>query len=267
MAWRFDLASDIGGRAEQQDRVEVLAAPDPSGGYLVVLADGMGGLQHGAAAAQAVIDTAQRELSRTRVSDPKRFLIDLCRTANEAIEAIGRQVGTTPGSTCAVLYVKEAEAYWAHVGDSRLYHFDRNGLLFRTRDHTVAELLNANNAAGAALRGVDPEGDRLCMCLGGKNALEPEFGASAVGKSDWFMLCSDGFWDQVEPEEVAKALTAWPWNRRSTSDLVSLATQRGGAGGDNVSVALAIYDGSGPTSIWRRLLPSGMRFGKYPRHT
>jgi serine/threonine protein phosphatase PrpC len=259
MAWRFDLASEIGGRAEQQDRVEVLAAPDRPGDYLVVLADGMGGRQHGAAAAQAVIDTAKREFPHASVTDPKRFLTDLCRKANEAIEAIGRQVGTLPGSTCAILYATEAEAYWAHVGDSRLYHFDRNGLLFRTRDHTVAELLNGDNASGAAANGLDPAGDRLYMCLGGKNALEPEFGASAVGTNDWFMLCSDGFWDQVEPEEVAKALTAWPWKRRSASDLVSLATQRGGAGGDNVSVALAIYDGSGPTSLWRRLLRSGMR--------
>ncbi|MGA7981288.1 MAG: PP2C family serine/threonine-protein phosphatase [Chromatiaceae bacterium] len=261
------MASEIGGRAEQQDRVEVLAAPDRPGDYLVVLADGMGGRQHGAAAAQAVIDTAKREFSHASVADPKRFLTALCRKANDAIEAIGRQVGTTPGSTCAVLYVKEAEAYWAHVGDSRLYHFDRNGLLFRTRDHTVAELLNGNNASGAAMRGVDLEGDRLYMCLGGKNALEPEFGASAVRKSDCFVLCSDGFWDQVEAEEVAKALTAWPWKRSSAFDLVSLATQRGGTGGDNVSLALAIYDGSGLRSIWRRLLPSGMRFGGYPRHS
>jgi PPM family protein phosphatase len=259
MAWRFDLASEIGGRAEQQDRVEVLAAPDRSGEHLVVLADGMGGRQNGAAAAQAVIDTAKREFSHASVTDPKRFLTDLCRKANEAIEAIGRQVGTMPGSTCAVLYVTDAEAYWAHVGDSRLYHFDRNGLLFRTRDHTVAELLNGDNGAGAAARGLDPESDRLYMCLGGKNALDPEFGASAVGTNDWFMLCSDGFWDQVEAAEVANALTAWPWKRKSASDLVSLATQRGGAGGDNVSVALAIYDGSGRTSIWRRLLRSGMR--------
>jgi PPM family protein phosphatase len=267
MAWRFDLASEIGGRAEQQDRVEVLTAPDRSGDYLVVLADGMGGRQHGAAAAQAVIDTAKREFSHAPVTDPKRLLADLCSEANEAIEAIGRQMGTTPGSTCAVLYVKDAEAYWAHVGDSRLYHFDRNGLLFRTRDHTVAELLNGDNASGAAPRGLDPEGDRLYMCLGGTNALEPEYGASAVGTNDWFMLCSDGFWDQVEAEEVAKALGAWPWNRRSASDLVSLATQRGGAGGDNVTVALAIYEGPGPRSIWRRLLSPGLRFGKYPRHT
>jgi serine/threonine protein phosphatase PrpC len=254
MGWHFDLASDIGGRAEQQDRAEVLAAPDHSGGYLVVLADGMGGLQHGAVAAQAVIDTARLEFSRASVSDPKRFLTDLCRTADETIEAAGRQLGATLGSTCALLYVKDAEAYWAHVGDSRLYHFQGSGLLFRTRDHTVAELLSGNHPGGGAVTDLGPEADYLYMSLGGKNPLEPEFGASAVGNDDWFMLCSDGFWGQVDTAEAAQALTAWPWKRKRASDLVSLATGRGGSGGDNVSLALAVWDGTGLTSLWRRLL-------------
>jgi len=263
MAWRFDFASEIGGRAEQQDRVELLAAPDGSGNYLLVLADGMGGRRHGAAAAQAVIDTAKREFSRASITDPKRFLTDLCKKAHRAIEAIGRQLGTTPGSTCAVLYVRDAEAYWAHVGDSRLYHFSRNGLLFRTRDHTVAELLKSDDAPQSSINDLAQKVDRLYMCLGGENAMVPEFGASAVGKDDWFMLCSDGFWDQVEAEEAARALRSAPWRRRSASDLVSLATKRGGTGGDNVTLALAIYDGSGLRSMWRRLLPPGMRFRRH----
>ena len=47
--------------------------------------------------------------------------------------------------------------------------------------------------------------NRLYMCLGGQNELEPEFGASAVGDDDWFVLCSDGFWNQVGDDEVASA--------------------------------------------------------------
>ena len=35
MAWRFGLASDIGGRKEQQDRVEVITSPTGDD-YLVV---------------------------------------------------------------------------------------------------------------------------------------------------------------------------------------------------------------------------------------
>ena len=58
MTWRFGTASDIAGRGEQEDRVEIIASPDRES-YLLVVADGMGGYQDGGRAAQAVIDTAK----------------------------------------------------------------------------------------------------------------------------------------------------------------------------------------------------------------
>ncbi|MCP4307556.1 MAG: serine/threonine-protein phosphatase, partial [bacterium] len=207
MTWRFELATDIGGRLEQQDRAEVLATRDQSDDHLVVLADGMGGQQHGVVAAQAVIDMAEREFRYAPVTHPTRFLSDLCRKTHEAIADIGRQRQSDPASTCALLYVRGNEAYWVHVGDSRLYHFDGDKLLSRTRDHTVAELLKDNHDPGLTKRFADPADNRLYMCLGGQNDLQPEFGATTVGENDWFMLCSDGFWSQVEAEEIAHALT------------------------------------------------------------
>ena len=74
MTWKFDLATDIGGRAEQQDRLEVLTIPDRQGEYLVVLADGMGGQQQGALAAQTVIDTAREVL--VKVLEENRRIIN-----------------------------------------------------------------------------------------------------------------------------------------------------------------------------------------------
>lgn len=256
MAWRFELATEIGGRAEQQDRADVLEAPDRPDDYLVVLADGMGGQQHGAAAAQAVIDTARREYAGVPITNPKRFLTDLCRKAHEAIREIGRQRRTNPASTCAVLYVRGSEAYWAHVGDSRLYHFNADRLLSCTRDHTVAELLKDDDGSGPAAQLADPDDKRLYMCLGGQNEMDPEFGATAVGENDWFMLCSDGFWNQVEAKEAARALmTRSAEQRKTANDLAVLATQRGGVAGDNVSLVLAIHEQRSPKPAWRRFLP------------
>jgi len=139
----------------------------------------------------------------------------------------------------------------------------RRRLLFRTRDHRVADLLKGGSATGSAQTNADLEGNGLYMCLGGRNELEAEFGATAVGKNDWLMLCSDGFWGQVEAEEVANALAAPPKEQKTAADLAALAAQRGGAGGDNASLVLAIREHSRMSSIWRRrLLPSGTRFGK-----
>ena len=240
MSWRFDLATAIGGRAEQQDRAELLAVPGRPHDHLVILADGMGGQRHGALAAQAVVDTARRELPGRVVDDPHSALTGFCHAANEAIRDIGRRHGTTPGSTCTALYLRRREAYWVHVGDSRLYHFNGDRLLYRTDDHTLGALLQHGRSAAGPNRPARPRDNRLYMCLGGRNQLEPDFGATAIGKDDWFMLCSDGFWSQVQGDEAARSLAEAPADAGMADQLVALAARRGGPRGDNVSLALAM---------------------------
>jgi len=252
MTWQFDLATEIGGRAEQQDRVEVLALPDRPGEHLVILADGMGGQQQGANAAQAVIDTARSVLPQVAEIEPRQFLTDLCLRADETIRDIGKRHDTNPASTCTALYIRGEEAYWIHVGDSRLCQFNADNLVLRTRDHTVAELLNADGGEPHASRQHRLADSQLYMCLGGQNELEPEFGASAVGDDDWFMICSDGFWNQVGEEEVASAWTGSRADRKTATDLAMMATERGGPGGDNVSLALVMPRSPDVKKAWWR---------------
>lgn len=260
MTWHFDLATDIGGRADQQDRAEVFVVPGRTDEFLVILADGMGGQQQGAAAAQAVIDTARRRLPEAAGSNPRQFLTELCLEAHRTIRAIGQQHDTNPASTCTALYVRGDEAYWIHVGDSRLYHFEADRLLSRTRDHTVAELVGeqAGAESGEAQRGAD---HRLYMCLGGQNELQPEFGASAVGKDDWFMLCSDGFWNQVSADEAASFRPGSASAGTRAADLATMATRRAGSDGDNVSLVMATPRLARSDGVWRRLFMPGLRFG------
>jgi hypothetical protein len=81
MTWKFGVATDIGGRSEQQDRLAVLHSPDDRR-HLVVVADGMGGLQNGAKAAQILIDVASDRFMRHKQGDSYGFLNDICQTAH-----------------------------------------------------------------------------------------------------------------------------------------------------------------------------------------
>lgn len=252
MKWRFDIASDIGGRANQQDRTAVFDVPNGKDARLVVLADGMGGHSDGDLAAQAVVDTAERALADTVFDNPQEILSDVCVRAHRAILQLGRDRGCNPASTCVCLYLTDEEAYWAHVGDSRLYHFQGNQLLSHTRDHTVRELLKE----APRNERVDAHAEHLLyMCLGGQNTLQPEFGASAMGQEDWFLLCSDGFWDRVDAEEAADRVEDGFGDKLAT-DLVKLATERGGTNSDNVSVVLVRRKERPFARAWRRVRSS-----------
>jgi serine/threonine protein phosphatase PrpC len=59
-----------------------------------------------------------------------------------------------------------------------------------------------------------------------------------VQQGDLFMLCSDGFWELVDPEEV-RAAAANNNLEAAGERLVRLARERGGEGGDNITVAMA----------------------------
>ena len=84
--WETACHSDIGGRDEQQDRVETLARYDA---WLLVLAEGMGGDEGGASAAQSVIDVATASLPSAADREPKELLIAIAEGAHDRINVLG----------------------------------------------------------------------------------------------------------------------------------------------------------------------------------
>jgi len=242
--WLIETATGIGGRAEQQDRVAVLTAGAPER-RLVVVADGMGGLEEGAWAAQTVVDVARREFRVQAGGSPRQLLERICRLAHRQIAEGAQRRGIRAGSTCVALFLDGDEAYWIHVGDSRLYHFRGAELSFSTDDHTLASLTGGENGAEAA--------PGLYACLGAEADLVTEFGATALGNDDGFLLCSDGLWSQVAIEEMATQVSS-AVDREGVADaLKDLALGRAGSGSDNVTLAVV------RTVDWRRRWAQALR--------
>lgn len=237
MPWDFALASNIGGRTQQQDRIGVLSTKDGSA-HLAVVADGMGGHRRGAMAAQAVLDTAGRGFQRRTIADPRAFLVRLCLDSHRTIASSTTNRARSPGSTCALLYLCGPEAYWAHVGDSRVYHVRQGNVLSRTADHSVAQLMMPDgNEKTTGSIGKNAR-NQLYMRLGGEHTPEPDSDATAVEPEDLFILCSDGFWALIHPGEVITAVQTHAL-RGGAQRLVELAKYRGGDKGDNISLVLA----------------------------
>ena len=231
MAWEFAHGSDIGGRPEQQDSYSIL---DHMGSYLLVLADGMGGREQGAAASDAVVETAHTRFYSPHRVHPEQFLKRLCMEAHRRIRKLGQNHDRLSGSTVVFLYLQDREAYWAHVGDSRLYHFQNDRLLYHTTDHSLVELQQQESTFGNTA-----ETNQLYMCLGGSNAVEPEINAAGLGKDDMFLLCSDGFWNEISPDEMLQQLKLPGTLQYHADMLIRTAAERGGSNADNISLLIA----------------------------
>ena len=130
-----------GGRSTQQDDFVCLHDPR-SNTHLLVLADGMGGDGAGELASAGVVEAARVlwRAGRWRDQPGAIFLEQLCQEAHAELRRRGAALTHgEPHSTVVALLLKGGRAYWAHVGDSRLYRFQHGHLLGCTEDHSVVQ--------------------------------------------------------------------------------------------------------------------------------
>jgi len=208
MNWEIAKTDHIGGRNEQQDSIATFST-DNGKVHLLVVADGMGGHQGGNMASQIVIQTAQlfwKKHQQNPIMEPHQFLQQICEKAHLDINLLGKKHDISPRSTCILLYIHDQKVWWAYVGDSRLYHFRGKKLLFRTRDHSVVQLLADLGRIKEEEMATHPDQSRLLKGLGGDDPVKPDFGQTSVLFGDTFVLCSDGFWEQVSFQKMSERL-------------------------------------------------------------
>jgi serine/threonine protein phosphatase PrpC len=193
----------IGHREENQDRVAVAAADQA---VLLVVIDGMGGHAEGARAAETALATLLEAFWQTPhpIFDPLGFLHLSVGRAHEEVVKLGAGLGVEarPRATCAVCLVQDAAAYWAHVGDSRIYQLRQSQILERTRDHSHVEVLLREGLITEAEVHGHPMRNYVECCLGGDSAL-PEMTISTrrrLKAGDVLLLCTDGLWANLEDQ-------------------------------------------------------------------
>jgi serine/threonine protein phosphatase PrpC len=136
-------------------------------------------------------------------------------------------------------------AYWAHVGDSRLYFFRQGRLLARTQDHSRVQQLFDQGRITEAQMTTHPERNKIYNCLGGMMLPEVDLSKrTPIEPGDILMLCSDGLWSTLSANEIGSILGAYPLDQ-AIPELMDHAELRGGQDGDNLS-AIAMTWG-GPT--------------------
>jgi serine/threonine protein phosphatase PrpC len=202
----FAKLSLIGNRQENQDRIELIAHPQST---LMICVDGMGGHNDGAKAAEITVDTLGESFTGIArpVFDPQGFLIMSLALAHERVVDLGTElhVDQRPRATCAICLVQDRSAYWAHVGDSRLYLIRAGQIVERTRDHSHVELLLREGLITETEIKAHPMRNFVECCLGGDHAL-PDMSISGrieLEANDVLLACTDGYWSGLEESDLA----------------------------------------------------------------
>ena len=230
----------IGAREENQDRVAVAVEPDVA---LIAVFDGMGGHADGARAAELARTTllARFNSQPHPLIDPLAFLHLVLGATHSDMVAMGMHMPLEmrPRATGAVCIVQDGTAWWAHVGDSRIYHLRAGKVIRRTRDHSHVELLVQEGLISSVQAQNHPMRNYVETCLGG-DPLLPEMligRCIRVEPGDGLLVCSDGFWANLLDEDIAASLYSGAPLKTALQALSEFAVKRGGPGADNSSVA------------------------------
>jgi len=238
MKYSLYQESRKGGRPMNQDRVGHAYTPEA---IVMVLADGMGGHSRGEVAAQLLVDSVLGmfdRLAKPLIDDITEFLLDSVYMAHEAINefALKHKLKDSPRTTCVICLIQGGRAWWAHVGDSRLYHFGVDGLNSRTRDHSSVQHMVDEGLIGEDQINTHPERNRLLNSVGGFILPNIELSPGAtLHEGDVLLLASDGFWAEFLPDEMLATLRGHSL-KQGIVQMLEHAEFRAGAHGDNLSV-------------------------------
>ncbi|HEY3516198.1 MAG TPA: protein phosphatase 2C domain-containing protein [Gammaproteobacteria bacterium] len=236
-----------GHRTENQDRLDIVVGSEA---LLLIVVDGMGGHAHGARAAEVTVATLKEAFAEVAqpVFDPQGFLTLSLARAHDRVVKLGDGVALDhkPRATCAVCLVQDGGAYWAHVGDSRIYQLRDGAIKTRTRDHSHVELLLREGLIAESEMRSHPMRNFVECCLGGDVPL-PDMSVTARNKlepGDVLLVCTDGLWSGVEDSDFGNASRD---DRTPLDSIVRSLAERAVANNaphsDNTSVAAARWLG------------------------
>ena len=209
MKFTINQNSRQGTRDYNQDRLAYSYSKDA---LLLVLADGMGGRQHGEVAAHLAVKTltdAFQRLAIPTLSSPAKFLTQNIQQVHDMIANNTQTEHSTekPGTTIVTAVIQRGVLYCAHVGDSRLYHFRDGHLLFRTEDHSIVQSLYRRGVIKLEDMAQHPYRNRIYNCLGGEQPPKIELSDKhELIEGDTILLCTDGVWGALEDQRIKEIL-------------------------------------------------------------
>jgi serine/threonine protein phosphatase PrpC len=207
-----------------------------NGSLLLAVADGMGGHAGGDLAAHIAVDTLNHfnpEFERIEVN-----LVELMLTAKRKISERANEDSALAGmgTTLTTVFIGDSVAYWAHVGDSRLYLFREAMLVQVTEDHTVPALLQSAGEITGREASAHPLRNVLVSCIG-TGGMEVDTGSLALNKGDLLILSTDGLHDVLPEEQMESILRSEIDLNKRLNALIDASLAAGGK--DDMTAAAA----------------------------
>ncbi len=254
MTFKTDAYTDMGTRKKvNQDAILLKQAKTRSVGKIcfACLCDGMGGLSSGEVASSAFVTRMDRwfinELpvllsdegstevlsggdSNTNIWKLVRIQWErIVQEMNMKIAQYGKERDIKLGTTVVMILLMNGQYLVMSVGDSRVYTFDKQNLRCITHDHSYVQQQMDEGKMTAEEAERSDKKSLLLQCVGASPVVTPDFYKGEYSSGRNYLLCSDGLWRKLIPEEIVSISTT----RNGIKHLVERVKNRGET--DNIS--------------------------------
>lgn len=225
-------------------------------GALLVVADGMGGMNAGEVASKLVIEGIKKKFSNIPESilsngaEIMSFIHSAIVESDESIKKYAKDHREAEGlgSTIVLLWLLNGRAYCGWCGDSRIYRFNPNNELVRlSHDHSYVQSLVDEGKITEEEAFDHPDGNIISKALGDNgNKADPEIRVYDVYSRDVFLLCSDGLCGLLQDTEINDVIQETCTSSKDSLDALWKKGEKAGWS-DNATIdLLCIVDGGKP---------------------
>ena len=216
-------------------------------GALLVVCDGMGGMNAGEVASDIAVKTIKEWFTTDKLTDaaiaaPCKYISSAIVAADAAIKAHSKTNPDTEGmgSTIVLAWLLGQKVYVGWCGDSRCYRFNPAlGLERLSHDHSyVQELVDAGKLT-EELAFDHPNNNIITRSLGDpRGAAQPDTKEFDLYNQDIILLCSDGLCGTLRDNEIAELIKQHQTSMQECRDALWDADEAAGWT-DNTTIALA----------------------------
>lgn len=240
---RVDFATDIGAvRSSNQDACK--CGIFPGGSAWAVVCDGMGGANGGNVASAIAVEQIEGLLLNRFKEDMsqgniKSMIVNAVLRANAAIyeRAATNAELRGMGTTIVLMLAVGKRLHIAHVGDSRAYLKDKDGIRQLTMDHSyVQDLVNFGQITKEEAR-THPRRNIITRVLGVHDNVDVDYAVWDFNAGDIAIACTDGLTNYVDEDLLEEYIDRYEGNGEALiNELIQFAVDNGGS--DNITIAV-----------------------------
>ena len=210
---------------------------------LCVVCDGMGGAKSGNIASTLAADVFTQEVRRSWTSSMtqdkiNQMLYSAVKLANFTVYDQAQQFEEFDGmgTTLVAVLVHNRHVTVIHVGDSRAYRVNADGIWQITRDHSLVQMMVERGELSTEMAKSYPGKNLITRAIGTEPIVDCDISNLELRKGEFLVLCSDGLSNVLDDQEILFEVIHGVDKQDCCQRLLDIAKNRGAP--DNVTSVL-----------------------------